>query len=266
MKYDPQMSELEEALTLRPADEDWTAFADPRYESINAMFGGWTTAVTLRATLKTADSDATPSAITINFVDRVEAGSEVTVRSRCVGNTRSIGHWQTELLSAEGRTLAIAVVVLANRRETDGHTQRSMPEVPDPETLDEFHPPGRQGERCMIRPVTGHPPFGRFDTTSTHWVRDMTGRPVDYLQLAYFADQFAPRPFYWGQGPRPAATLSMSVYFHGTPDEVAAVGDDYMFCEASGSRGANSTSGQHARLWSRSGVLLATTEQLHWYR
>ena len=62
------MSELEEALTLRPADENWTAFADPRYESINAMFGGWTAAVALRATLKTADSDAMPSAIRIDKI------------------------------------------------------------------------------------------------------------------------------------------------------------------------------------------------------
>lgn len=31
-------------------------------------------------------------------------------------------------------------------------------------------------------------------------------------------------------------------------------------------RGERSTSGQRARLWSRPGALLATTEQLCWYR
>jgi hypothetical protein len=58
----------------------------------------------------------------------------------------------------------------------------------------------------------------------------------------------------------------MSVYFHATDDEVAAVGDDYFLNEATGTRGEHSTSGQQARLWSRDGALLATTEQLCWYR
>jgi acyl-CoA thioesterase len=264
--YGSLMSDLEAALALRTGDTGWTAFADPRYESINAMFGGWTAAIALAGTLEGAASDALPSAITVNFVDRVEPGSQVHTRSRCVGSTRSVGHWLTELLSSDGRTLAIAMVVLSNRRQTDGHTQPSMPDAPDPETLEEFHPPGRQGERTMIRPVTGQPPHGRRDTTSSAWVRDETGRPVDHLQLAFLADAMAPRPFFWSDGPRPSATLCMSVYFHANADEIAAVGDDYIFNEATGSRGESSTSGQHARLWSRSGVLLATTEQLHWYR
>lgn len=260
------MSDLEEALTVRAGDEGWTAFADPRYESTNAMFGGWTAAIALRATLSSAADGAHPSAITLNFVDRVEPGMEVHARARCVGRTRSVEHWLTELTSTDDRTLALATVVLSNRRDTDGHTQFSMPDAPDPDSLGEFHPPGPQGERSMMRPVTGSPPYGRGDTTSTHWVREMTGRPVDHLQLAFLADQFAPRPFFWSEGPRLAATLCMSVYFHATTDEIAAVGDDYIFSEATGSRGESSTSGQHARLWSRSGVLLATTEQLHWYR
>jgi acyl-CoA thioesterase len=44
------------------------------------------------------------------------------------------------------------------------------------------------------------------------------------------------------------------------------VGDDYVLNEATGTRGEHSTSGQQARLWSRDGALLATTEQLCWYR
>jgi hypothetical protein len=58
----------------------------------------------------------------------------------------------------------------------------------------------------------------------------------------------------------------MSVYFHATPAELAAVGTDFILNEAIGTRGVESTSGQQARLWSREGSLLATTEQLAWYR
>jgi hypothetical protein len=89
---------------------------------------------------------------------------------------------------------------------------------------------------------------------------------LDHVQLAYLADQYAPRSFFWGAGMRPSATITLSVYFHATADELAAVGTDYVLNDATGTRGEQSTSGQLARLWSRNGALLATTEQLCWYR
>ena len=58
----------------------------------------------------------------------------------------------------------------------------------------------------------------------------------------------------------------MSVYFHATADEIAAVGDDYILNEATGTRAEHSTSGQQANLWRSDGTLLITTEQLCWYR
>jgi acyl-CoA thioesterase len=268
------VSELEEALALRPGDGCWHVFADPRYESVNAMFGGWTAAVLLRAVTSSADGHTAPSAITTNFIRPIAPGSAVRIRTRHLGGSRSVGHWVAELgPGSAGSTgddadevFALATVVLGTRRDTDGHTQPAMPPAPDPESLEEFHPPGPQGQRALIRPIDGTPSFGRMDTRSTSWVRETTGREVDRLQLAFLADQFAPRPFFWSEGPRPSATLTMTTYFHATDEEVGAVGDDYVLSEATGSRGAQSTSGQHARLWSRTGVLLATSEQLCWYR
>jgi len=72
-----RVSDLAEALALRPTgDGHWLAFADPRYQSTNEMFGGWTAAVTLRGAMQSSDEAATPSAITINFVRLVESGTE----------------------------------------------------------------------------------------------------------------------------------------------------------------------------------------------
>jgi acyl-CoA thioesterase len=260
------MSELEEALTLRPTDDGWLTHAHPGFHGLNAMFGGWITAIALRAIVESAEGDGQPSAITVNFVDPIPPSSEVTIRTRRLGGSRSVSHWLAELATVGADApAAIATAVMATRRESDGHVQPTMPDAPDPEILEEFHAPGPQGERSLIRLITGLP-YGRMDTYSTHWVRDLTGRRMDRLQLAYFADQFAPRSFFWSPEPRPSATLTMTVYFHGTDDEIDAVGDDYILSEAVGTRGESSTSGQHARLWSRAGVLLATTEQLAWYR
>jgi acyl-CoA thioesterase len=160
--------------------------------------------------------------------------------------------------------LATALAALTHRRESESHQQLQMPDAPDPARLERIYAPPPQGLQSDIRQVTGE--YDSGDTRGLIWVRDASGRPLDHLLLAYLADQYAPRSFFWGGGPSPSATISMSVYFHATDDELAAVGDDYILNEATGTRGEHSTSGQQARLWSRDGALLATTEQLCWYR
>ena len=142
-----------------------------------------------------------------------------------------------------------------------------MPDAPDPSTLEQIHlAPGPCGERTGDRPIVGYPSHNQESTYSTSWVRETSGRTVDHLQLAFLADHRAPRSFFWSDGPRPSATLTLSVYFHATHDELAAVGDDDLLSEAFGTRGAQSTSEEHLRLWSRHGALLATSVQMGWYR
>ena len=259
------MAHLDAALALEPDGEGrWRAHADADHESINAMFGGWTVAILLRAVLASAESDAQPSATTVNFVRPVAPGTDVTLTASRLGGGRSLEHWRAELHAADGELLATGLTVLAHRRETDAHLQFEMPASPPPEGLEQIHAPGPQGEQMEIRLVSGE--WGSGDTRGSHWLRDANGRALDDLQLAYLADQYAPRSFYWGVGMRPSATITLSVYFHATADELAAVGTDYVLNEATGTRGEQSTSGQQARLWSRDGVLLATSEQLCWYR
>ena len=259
--------DLESALALsRSGDGNWIAHADPNYESMNGMFGGWTAAVALRAICAEADGPATPSALTVNFVDKVEPGRDVLIRTRQVGGGRSVGHWQSEVTAGEV-TLAVASAVLTERRDSDGHLEITMPDAPDPATIDVTYPaPGPCGERAGVRPIVGLPSENRESTYSTSWVRETSGRSVDHLQLALLADHRAPRSFFWNGGPRPSATLSLSVYFHATENELAAVGDDEILSEAFGTRGAQSTSEEHLRLWSRRGALLATSVQMAWYR
>ena len=259
--------ELDRALALsRSADGIWIAHADPNYESMNGMFGGWTAAVALRAVCDEADGAKTPAALTVNFVGKVEPGSDVLIRTRCVGGGRSVSYWQSEL-TADDVTLAVASVVLTERRDTDAHLEITMPDAPDPATLEVTYPaPGSAGERAGVRPIFGLPPHNRDSTYSTGWVRDTTGRSLDHAQLAFLADHRAPRSFFWSDSPRPSATLTLSVYFHATESELAEVGDDELLSEAFGTRGAQSTSEEHLRLWSRHGALLATSVQMAWYR
>ena len=259
--------DLERALKLsRSGEGSWTAPADPHYEAMNGMFGGWTAAVALRAICDEADGDATPSALTVNFVGKVDPGSDVLIRTRRNGGGRSVGYWQSEL-TVDDSTVATASVVLTERRATDGHLEVTMPDAPDPTSLEVTYPaPGPCGERAVVRPISGLPPHNRESTHSTSWVRETSGRKVDHLQLAFLADHRAPRSFFWSDGPRPSSTITLSVYFHATDEELAQVGDDDLLSEAFGTRGAQSTSEEHLRLWSRQGALLATSVQMAWYR
>jgi acyl-CoA thioesterase len=167
------------------------------------MFGGWTTAVALRAVIESADSKSKPSAITINFVEKIEPGSFLLIRTYNVGGGRSVSHWESELFSEDGsQTLASATVVLAERRDSDGITDVEMPDAPDPDTLSAINPaPGPAGERTVMCPVEGYPPFGRASTYSTAWVRETSGRPVDHVQLAFLADFRPPRSFFLERWP-----------------------------------------------------------------
>jgi acyl-CoA thioesterase len=265
------MTSFDEAVGVRPLDGDrWIAHADRRHESISAMFGGWTAAVSLQAVLASADaagSTATPVSLVVNLLDKVTPGDDVVLAVTRLGGGRSLTHWRAEMRPIDGdRLLAHAVVVLADRRESDGHVEPVMPHTPDPDSLDEFHAPGTQGQQTLIRPVFGQPPHNQASTASEAWIRLVEGRPLDHTLLSYLADQYAPRSFFWSDGPRPSATIVLSVHFHATAAEIDAVGDDYVLNEAIGTRGEQSTSGSQLRMWSRGGVLLATSEQLCWYR
>jgi acyl-CoA thioesterase len=252
---------------LTRVDGSWAAEADARYEGFNGMFGGWTAALALAAVSHDADDGHVPAILTVNYVAPIPAGGEVRITTRRLGGGRAVSHWCADLHGSDDvGPLATATVVLTGRRPTDGHVQVAMPEAPAPETLAEWHPPMAVGSLIDVRPVRGFPPFGRVDTTSLDWVRETSGRPVDRVQLALLADACAPRPFFWSEGPRPSATLAMTVYFHATDDELTAVGDDYVLNEVTGVRGNASIADQSLRMWSRQGVLLTSSHQLCSYR
>lgn len=261
------MSSLSEALSLRALDTgEWQGLADPRYEAGTGMFGGWTAALLLRSVIDDPRAAGTASAITVHYMKRVVPGSEVRLRTRLAGNSRSLAFWQVELrLAGDDDVAAMASIIVAQRKPTDAFTEHAMPSAPAPETLSQMHPPGTFGQRTLVRPVTE----GMFDqptTRSVTWVRELSGRAVDRVQLAYLADAYAPRIFLKSKAPRPCSTLTMSVYLFASDAELSAIGDDYVLSEIIGTRAEQSTVGSSARLWSRSGALLATTEQLGWFR
>ena len=62
------------------------------------------------------------------------------------------------------------------------------------------------------------------------------------------------------------SSLSMPLYFLASADELADIGDDWILNEATGTRTEMSQVGSRLNIWSRGGKLLATSEQLCWFK
>lgn len=230
------------------------------------MFGGWTAAVLLKSVLIDPRVQGEPSGLNVTYVNRVVPKSDLIIRAQALGGGRSVIMWRAELFAEDGGApLAAAHVVLTNKRATSADfTEFKRPEAPEPETLAMIHPPAAFGRRIDMR--AWRLPFGNEDSYYATWLRERTGHPVDHVLLAYLSDAYPPRIMGRSAGPKPSSTLTLTANFFATAAELAAIGDDFILNEAVGTRAEASLAGSQLRMWSRSGALLATSEQLCWFR
>jgi acyl-CoA thioesterase len=117
-----------------------------------------------------------------------------------------------------------------------------------------------------MRTALGADFFNQPSSRSVHWEKETSGRTIDAMQLLFLGDLGVPRVFFISDGPRPSSTITLSLYVHATPAELAACGDDYILGDLTGTRVEQSSFGMKKDMWSRAGALLATTEQLCWFR
>ncbi|WP_304218682.1 thioesterase family protein [Phenylobacterium aquaticum] len=264
----PALLDFDSALPLTAkGPRAWESQVDKRYWNAIGPWGGWTIALLLKAVLAEADHNGTPVAMTANLMGGLDE-TPLTVTTRPARQGRSMEFWTSELGQGEG-VAAMAMVTLGHRRDTLSAHEAQMPLVAAPETLEV---PERRGGLAFggmfdFLPAGGATILQENASTETlTWVRDGQGRALDYPLLAALADVFAPRIFYREPVRRPVSTVSMSVYFHATPAELAAVGGDFVLAQAQARRFEAGFFDQTGTLWSRDGVLLATTEQLCWFK
>jgi hypothetical protein len=262
------MTQLDDSLALTPEGNGvFASLADPRYEANSGMFGGWTAALMVKAVLSDVRASGTCSYLSMQYLKMIAPGSALRVTTRPVGGSNSVMVWQVEV-QPDGADFpsACGTILLTHRRPSDAWTELTMPEAAAPETLPPFSPPGSFGKSTDNRLTRGLQLFEASDTVSHGWARETSGRPMDAVQLAYLCDVYAPRVFHISKGPRPSSTVALSLTILAGPDELAAIGEDWILTEAMATRIEQSQAGSAARLWSRAGKLLATSEQLCWFR
>lgn len=229
-----------------------------------AHWGGYVLGLLMKAILSEPHSDAAPISMTVSYMAALK-DAPMTISTRLLRRGSTLEFWRAEVAQDDGLA-AHAQITLGHRRPTQRFSWMQAPQAPPPETLPVSSPAASFLREYELRNV-GHFPSKDGGSRSLGWARLVDARPLDHVLLAMAADRFPPRhsAHYGWPGP-PASTISLTIYFHATPQEIAEVQGDFVLCQAEGRRGSDSIFDMHASIWRRDGLLLITTEQLSWLR
>ena len=246
------------------------------YWNMVGPFGGITAATLLQAVLQHPQLLGDPLSLTVNYAGAVSEG-EFTIRANPVRTNRSTQHWTLTLEQPDAKTGEVVVattatVVTAVRRDTWSATDAPKPASQAPADYavaeSDFRPEWLK--RYELRPVSGNIPDawdGREDISlSQLWVREVPGRVLDFAGLAAVSDVFYPRIWLRRARHVPAGTVSITTYFHASREQLAQTGSGYLFAQARGQEFRNGFCDQSAQLWNEAGLMLATSNQIVYYK
>ena len=264
---------FDDGLNLQAAGEHrYTGATTAAYANMVGPYGGMTAAQLLQAALQHPARRGDPVSLTVNFAAPVADGA-FEVEARPLRTNRSTQHWLL-LMSQAGEVVASGTALLAQRRPT-----WSAPEAAMPAGLPAF-------DDLERRPTSGYPAWvSRYDmrfvcggmaavfdgveqpdSLTRLWLRDEPPRPLDFPSLAAACDCFAPRLWVRRHQRSPAGTVTMTVYFHADVPLLAAQGSRPLFGQARALVLRDGYCDQMGELWSADGLLLASTQQVQYYK
>ena len=253
------------ALTHEPPDR-WHGRTSEDYWNMVSPYGGVTAGAMMQAMLDHPERRGSPLAFTINFLAPIEAG-EFVIDTELVRANRSSQHWAIRL-SQQERVLAQVIAICALRRETWSQLEAARPEVPPAEHCEVAPPRKATGflQRYEFRIVRGTPFAVNEDSLSHVWVADNPPRPLDFASLTALCDSFLPRIFLRRPDFVPIGTVSINIYFHVGEEALARQGAAPLLAVAQAQAFSDGHFDHHGHVWSKDGALLATTQQLVWYK
>jgi hypothetical protein len=248
----------------------WTTVAGDQWANPGGgLWGGYAIGLAIRVLEAEPDAAGEALSLTLAYVAALPAGA-LDIRTRRIRQGGSVGFWEVEVLPEGSHDVGVhALVTMAQRPATPAFAFAAMPEAPVPETLPKPElPSGARHYGASTferRGLEGFPPSPGANSRSLVWVRSLRG-PFDKALLGMVTDNSAPRAFY-ALGPTVrTTTLTLTAYLHATAEELAEVGDDFILVECEGRVGGRGASDERSSYWRRDGKLLATSEQLAWYR
>ncbi|MDY0133300.1 MAG: thioesterase family protein [Desulforegulaceae bacterium] len=265
---------FDQAISLTKKEDKYIGETSALYENMVGPYGGIIAAVLLNSVMIHPQRLGDPLALTVNYAAPVKNG-KFEIKPLPVRTNRSTQHWYLTLSQDDG-IAATATIVTANRRETWSSQEKTMPEVPDVNEIDSFSIKGLPSwfNQYDVRPIRGSmPPFLEIKgeepfkaSNITQWIRDNPKRKMDFLSLASFADSPVPGVYVRRNNFVPTGTVSFTVYFHSTIEELNDKEDGFVLVDVESSRIHNNYCDQSGEIWSEDKVLLATTSQILYFR
>ncbi|MFT3660580.1 MAG: thioesterase family protein [Gordonia sp. (in: high G+C Gram-positive bacteria)] len=263
---------FDEAIAVRRGDDGvFRATTHPAYSNMVGPFGGITAATVVHALTRHPEVLGAPLALTLNYAAPIADG-DWELHAEPVRTNRTNQHWVFRI-EQNGTTVSTGTAVFGIHRATWGDTEVSPPVVPPADEVaavdfPEFIAWARNyDKRFVVGGLTGEK---SDDSTSTLWIRDHPERPLDYPALTSITDNFYPRVFLRHGTYMPAGTVSLTTYFHATPEDLAAHGTAHLLAVARAARFAGGHYDQDGRVWSMPDdgepVLLASTHQLVYFK
>ncbi len=272
---------FDQAIRLTAAGDQantWHGHSSPDYWNMVGPFGGTTAATALQAVLQHPALLGEPIALTVNYAAAMGEGP-FTVVAEPARTNRSTQHWRISLMQdSSADAIMTATAVTAARRDTWGVNDMPMPQVSPPAGLPRLQfSTSAWTQRYDMRAVSGMIPSDwngacqggdRADEASLTrlWVRDDPPHPLDFCALAAMSDAFYPRVWLRRATRVPAGTVSITTYFHADSRQLAACGTGYLLAQARGQAFSNGFFDQTAQIWSEAGTLLATSNQMVYYK
>ena len=264
------------ALVATDVPGQYQGQASQDYWNMVGPYGGVTAAALVQAMQQHPQCLGDPVSLTANYAAAVGAGAFV-IDANPVRTNRSTQHWMLTVKQADEQgqlqVVTTATAVTALRRQTWSTSDAPMPRVPPSAEAMRVPPLVDAVEwlnRYEMRFVDGILPMtedgAEHASRSLLWVRDNPPRPLDFVALAAVSDVFFPRIWLRRAKHVPAGTVSITVYFHAGREELAAAGDGLLLAQARGQEFRNGFFDQSAQLWSESGVMLATSHQIVYYK
>jgi acyl-coenzyme A thioesterase PaaI-like protein len=266
---------LDEALTLHPDREAGLlqGHTHPAWSNMVGPYGGITAALMVQAVMQ-SQCLGEPVSLTVNYAAALRDGP-YRIQARAVRSNRSTQHWLLELTQSDENgpsVMATATVVSASRREVWRRQDLALPPVQGPEAFEPviLFESVEWVRRYEVRLIDGGvpqvPDGSERDSLTRLWLRDAQQRPLDLQALAAMSDAFYPRIWLRRAGWVATGTVSLTVYFHASAQELAAVGAQHVYAQARAQDFRHGFFDQTAHLWSRGGLLLASAHQIVYYK
>lgn len=267
------MHPFDDAIALDPkGDGRWEGRTTAPYRNMVGPFGGVVAALFVNAVMQDPRFMGQPVSQTVNFCGGIEDGA-MEITTKLARSGKYLQHWTVALLQ-NGDIRATGTLVTGERGDVFSHQTQTAPVAPPAQDVertatDLFPLPflGQYNFRFLTGGFgDGGTPEAPASADSLMWISDAEPRPLDFLSLAAMADSFYLRLIKVRGGLGRMGTVSLTTHFLATPDELFAQKDAPILAHADAHRFHGQIHDQQSSLWSTDGKVLATGNQIAWYK